>query len=327
MRSKTMQTCFILRHLGCVLSVLCVLATGTLQAQEKLHIVATTEHYGAIVRRIGQERVQVHDLVKGFQNPHAVEVKPSYSVYLNRADLLVTNGQLLEIGWLDMALINARNEHILEGASGYVDCSVGVDIIPYELQEIQGTPLFMLSLSTGGTTAIGNHHYWLDPANTAIIAKNIADKLAEADPQHATLYQNNYAQLASSLEAKIQQWDAMMAPFRGIPIVSYHRSWNYLARRHGLQLVGYVEPKETIPPSAAEMAALVARMRKQGVKIVLAESYQNRTLVTEVARLSGATPLILPDSVNAEGGIADVLQLFDTIYQALTHALQAAKPS
>jgi hypothetical protein len=68
-------------------------------------------------------------------------------------------------------------------------------------------------------------------------------------------------------------------------------------------------------------------MRKQGVKIVLAESYQNRTLVTEVARLSGATPLILPDSVNAEGGIADVLQLFDTIYQALTQALQAAKPS
>jgi zinc/manganese transport system substrate-binding protein len=322
-----MQTCFVLRRLGFVLSALCVLATGTLQAQEKLHIVATTEHYGAIVRQIGQERVQVHDLVKGFQNPHAVEVKPSYSIYLNRADLLVTNGQLLEIGWLDMALISARNERIMEGASGYVDCSLGVDIIPYELQEIQGTPLLMMGMSAGGTAAIGNHHYWLDPANTVIIAKNIADKLAAVDPQHAPLYQSNYAQFASGLEAKIQQWDAMMAPFRGTPIVSYHRSWNYLARRHGLQLAGYVEPKETIPPSAAEMAALVARMRKQGVKIVLAESYQNRTLVTEVARLSGATPLILPDSVNAEGGIADVVQLFDTIYQALAQALQAAKPS
>jgi zinc/manganese transport system substrate-binding protein len=310
-----------------MLSALCVLWSGTLQAQEKLQIVATTEHYGAIVQQIGEERVQVHALVKGFQNPHAVEVKPSYSVYLNRADLLVANGQLLEIGWLDTALINARNERILEGAFGYVDCSVGVDIIPYDLQEIQGTPLFMLSLSTGGTTAIGNHHYWLDPANTAIIAKNIADKLAAVDSQHAAMYQSNYDQFAAQLEDKVQQWDAMMAPFQGMPIVSYHRSWNYLARRHGLQLVGYVEPKETIPPSAAEMAALVTRMRKQGVKIILAETYQNRTLVSEVARLTGATPLILPDSVNKEGGIGDVFQLFDTIYEALTQALQAVKPS
>jgi ABC-type Zn uptake system ZnuABC Zn-binding protein ZnuA len=232
-------------------------------------------------------------LVRGGQNPHAVEVKPSYSVLLNRADLLVTNGQLLEVGWLDTALINARNPHITQGEEGFVDCSLGIDLIPYEFQEIEGTPLFMLNLGTGGTTRLGNHH------------ERFAARLAE----------------------KVQQWDKMLEPFKGLPLVSYHRSWNCLAKRHGLRLVAYIEPKETVPPSAAYMATLIDRMKKQGVKLILAEPYQNKGIVQEVARLTGATPLFLPDSVSEDLGIRDVFQLFDRIYQKLSQALQAAKTS
>ena len=127
------------------LSILCSLAISTLHVQAELNIVATTEYYGALTKIVGADKVKVSVLVRGGQNPHAVEVKPSYSVLLNRADLLVTNGQLLEVGWLDIALINARNPRITQGEEGFVDCSLGVDLIPYEFQEIEGTPLFMPS--------------------------------------------------------------------------------------------------------------------------------------------------------------------------------------
>lgn len=126
-----------------------------------LNVVATLEHYGSIAKVIGGDRVKVSVIVKGSQNPHTVAVTPSYSVLFNKADLLVAN-------------INARNARIQEGHPGFVNCSIGVDIIPYSADEIEGTPFFILNLGVGGTLKLGNHHYWLDPGNTAIIGRNIA---------------------------------------------------------------------------------------------------------------------------------------------------------
>src|SRR5437879_8770031 len=125
-----------------------------------LNVVATLEHYGSIAKVIGGERAKVSVIVKGSQNPHTIAVKPSYSVLLNKADLLVANGQLIELGWLDVALINARKAKLQEGHPGFVNCSVGVDIIPYAADEIEGTPFFILNLGVGGTLKPGNHQYW-----------------------------------------------------------------------------------------------------------------------------------------------------------------------
>jgi zinc/manganese transport system substrate-binding protein len=322
-----MQRCVCLKSLWILVSALCLVGLGVMSAQAELKVVATLEHYGSIAKTVGGDRVKVSTWVKGYQNPHAAEVKPSYSVLLNKADLLVANGQLIEVGWLDNALINARNLKVMEGESGFVDCSIGVDIIPYEAQEIEGTPFFMLNLSTGGTIRLGNHHYWLDPGNNEIFARNIYERFAAVDPGNAAFYKANYERFAAQLREKLQQWDAMMASFQGAQIVSYHRSWTYLVRRHRMKVFDYIEPKETIPPSAAYMASLVDRMKRSGVKIILAETYQDRKIVEEVARLTSARALMLPASVSEDPGIRDVFQLFDRIYRELAQALQAVKAS
>ena len=322
-----MQRRVYVKSLWILVSALFLIGLSVMSAQAELNVVATLEHYGSIAKTVGGDRVKVRALVKGYQNPHAVEVKPSYSVLLNKADLLVANGQLIEVGWLDNALINARNLKVMEGESGFVDCSIGVDIIPYEAQEIEGTPFFMLNLSTGGTVRLGNHHYWLDPGNNEIIARNIYERFAAVDPGNAAFYKTNYERFAAQLREKLQEWDAMMAPFHGAQIVSYHRSWTYLVRRHRMKVFDYIEPKETIPPSAAYMASLVDRMKRSGVKIILAETYQDRKIVEEVARLTSARALMLPASVSEDLGIRDVFQLFDRIYRELAQALQAVKAS
>ena len=297
------------------------------QSKAPLNVVATLEHYGAIAKAVGGERIKLSVIVKGSQNPHTVAVKPSYSVLFNRADLLVANGQLIELGWLDVALINARNANIMEGRSGFVNCSVGVDIIPYTSEEIEGTPFFILNLGVGGTMRLGNHHYWLDPGNTTIIAKNITDKLAEVDLPNAAYYRANYDRFAAHFTEHLKEWDRQMEPFRGMQLVSYHRSWNYLLRRHGLKTFDYIEPKETLPPSAAYMASLVDRMKRSGVKLILAETYQSRSIIDEVARLTGAKALVLSSSVSEDQGIKTVFDYFERLYRELVPALQAARAS
>src|SRR3989449_4103320 len=292
-----------------------------------LNVVATLEHYGSIAKVIGGERVKVGVIVKGSQNPHTVAVKPSYSVLFNKADLLVANGQLIELGWLDVALVNARNANIMEGHPGFVNCSVGVDIIPYSADEIEGTPFFILNLGVGGTMRLGNHHYWLDPGNTTIIARNIADKLAEVDLPNAPYYRDNYERFTAHFGEHLKERDKQMEPFRGVQLVSYHRSWNYLLRRHGLKVFDYIEPKETLPPSAAYMASLVDRMKRSGIKLILAETYQNRPIMDEIARQTGAKALILPSSVSEDLGIKTPFDFFEKLYRELIPALQAARPS
>jgi ABC-type Zn uptake system ZnuABC Zn-binding protein ZnuA len=239
----------------------------------------------------------------------------------------VANGQLIELGWLDTALINARNANIMEGHPGFVNCSIGIDIIPYSSEEIEGTPFFILNLGVGGTMRLGNHHYWLDPGNTTIIAKNITDKYAEVDLPNAPYYRDNYERFAAHFGEHLKEWDRQMEPFRGMQVVSYHRSWNYLLRRHGLKVFDYIEPKETLPPSAAYMASLVDRMKRSGVKIILAETYQNRPIIDEIARQTGAKALILPSSISEDLGIRTAFEFFDRLYREIIPALQAAKPS
>jgi len=334
-----MQTRGSLAGAAIVLTIVCLVvsaATGhdadlprpeARRSQKALNVVATLEHYGAIAKVIGGERVKASWIVKGSQNPHTIAVKPSYSVLFNKADLLVANGQLIELGWLDTALINARNANIMEGHSGFVNCSIGVDIIPYSSEEIEGTPFFILNLGVGGTMRLGNHHYWLDPGNTTIIAKNIADKYAEVDLPNAAFYRANYDRFATHFGEHLKEWDKQMEPFRGMQLISYHRSWNYLLRRHGLKVFDYIEPKETLPPSAAYMASLVDRMKRSGIKLILAETYQNRPIIDEIARQTGAKALILPSSVSEDLGIKTPFDFFEKLYRELVPALQAARTS
>lgn len=298
-----------------------------------LNVVASFPQDGAIAKAVGGSHVEVTSLAKASKDPHAIQPKPSMAVALNRADLLITNGQEMELAWLPIALANARNARILEGGPGYFDPSVGVNLLPYTRDELADTPFFGLSMITGAQKAAGgtvnvrygNHHYWLDPANGIVVAHNVANKLAELDPPNAATYRANAARFEADLRPRMARWDAAMAPFKGTPVVSYHRDWIYLIDRHHLKLEGYVEPRETIPPSAGEVAKLVRHMGEAHVKLVLTSPWQNQRIAGEVARLANAHNLVLPSSVGEDVGVRDYVDLFTVIYGKLIPALKAAR--
>ena len=319
-----------------------LLAFAPAPAQAKLHIVATTETHAALARIVGGEHVSVTFLVKGSQDPHGILPKRSFSVLLNRADLLIVNGQGLESAWLPTVLAESTNSRIREGKSGYLDASTGAMLIPYDPADVRASvllrALFALEAAVVSKQtqipATSNHHYSLDPSNGLPTAQAILDKLVLLDPTHADAFRANFGRFASKLTEKLTEWDARMKPFEGMAIVSAHRSWTYLARRHGLQIVGYVEPPEPLmlsvtnvdnPPDRDEKAELVAKMSQRGVKLIVAETYQNQAMLHEIARKADASLLTLPWSVSQAEGIDDYFALFDRIYQSLTGALRTAR--
>ena len=325
-----------------VLLVVALLAGAAASAEARLQVVATTETHAALARVVGGDRVSVSSLVKGSQDPHGILPKRSFSVLLNRADLLIVNGQGLETAWLPTALAESTNSRIREGKSGYLDASTGAALIPYDAADVKASVLLRALFAVQSAVVsrdtqvpVGsNHHYALDPSNGLTTAQAILDKLVLLDPTNAVLFRENYERFAAKLTAKLAEWDAQLKPYEGMEIVSAHRSWTYLARRHRLQIVAYVEPPEPLvlavdnvdnPPDRDEKTELVARMTRRGVKLILAESYQNQAMLREIARKADASVLMLPWSVSQAEGIDDYFALFDRIYESLALALRAAR--
>jgi len=319
-----------------------LIACAAAPAEAKLRVVATTETHAALARVVGGEHVSVTFLVKGSQDPHGILPKRSFSALLNRADLLIVNGQGLESAWLPTVLAETTNSRIREGKSGYLDASTSATLIPYDPADVKASVLLRALFAVQAAVvsketqmpASYNHHYALDPSNGLPTAQAIFDKLVLLDPTHADAFRTNYERFASRLTEKLAEWNARMKPFEGAAIVSAHRSWTYLAQRHGLRIVAYVEPPEPLvlavtnvdnPPDRDEKAQLVAKMSQHGVKLIVAETYQNQAMLGEIARRAGASLLALPCSVSQAEGIDDYFTLFDTIYGNLTQALQTAR--
>lgn len=289
-------------------------------------MVATMPHDAAIAKVIGGNCTQVTSLTRGEEDPHKITAHTfqfSLIPTLNRADLLIVNGQQLEIMWLPELLQRSRNSKILPGKSGYLDASKGADLIFYDPKEVGRSPLFDAGFVYGAKTGkIANHHYWLNPVNGLIIAKNIFEKLSELDPEREPAYRMNYEVFVSELQRKIQQWDTQMDPYTGLQVVSYHRSWNYLLNRHNIQVLDYIEPVEFRPPTKSSLAKLVRRMKEQKIRLILMEPYQDRKVVERLSGETGARLLILPSSVEAASDIQSYSQLFEVIYGKLIETLR-----
>src|SRR6266481_9796880 len=149
-----------------------------------VNVVTTTEDLAAIAREVGGEKTKVESLSRGYQDPHFVEAKPSFVIKLHGADLLIAVGRELEIGWLPPLITQARNAKIQPGADGHLDASLTAKIL-----EI---PTSQITRAMGDVHPMGNPHYWLDPDNGRRVAKGIAAKLGEADPEDAAYFQQRF---------------------------------------------------------------------------------------------------------------------------------------
>ena len=303
-----------MRRLRPFASAFLVLLLAKASSAAVLNVVAATEDLASLTREVGGEKVKVEALGKGYQDPHFVEAKPSFILKLHAADLLVAIGRELEIGWLPPLIQQSRNAKIQPGADGYFDASLTVKIL-----EI---PTTQITRAMGDVHPLGNPHYWLDPDNGRRMAKALEEKLAKMSPADASYFASRYADFDKRLADAEKRWDGLMAPYKGLKIVTYHRSWPNFCDRFGLEVVGYVEPRPGIPPSPGHTLELIAEMKRLGVKILLVEPYFDLKTPQSIGRETGAKVLVMNPSVGGEKEITDYIKLFDYDIGLLAAALK-----
>ncbi len=293
-----------------------LLAPSAAEAK-KLKVITTLTDLAALTQEVGGDKVDVEALAKGYQDPHFVEPKPSFLLKLRNADLLISVGLDLEIGWLPPLITQSGNGKIQPGGRGYLDAS--------QFAEILEIPQGRLTRAEGDVHPLGNPHYWLDPDNGRRIAKGIAAKLSEMDPENAAYFQQREKDFERRLAEAELKWGAQMAPYRGRKIVTYHRSWPNFAKHFGLDVVGYIEPRPGIPPTPSHTVELVNMMKREGIKVQLIEPYFDLKTPNSIASMTGGKVVQIMPSVGGKPEITDYFKLFDYDIGILTQAFQETK--
>lgn len=252
-----------------------------------------------LVQNIGKDKVDVDYLCRGNQDPHFLEVMPSYMLKLRNADLVFEVGLDLE-KWLPQLIDGSRNTNIQ-----IIDLSQDI-----EKKEV---PTTKMDARYGDVHPYGNPHYYLDPLDVKIMAKEVYDALATRDPENADYYEKNYNDYVKSLDAKISEWANKMAKAKGKPIVFFHSSWVYFADQYGLKIAGYVEPKPGIPPTPSHNADVINLIKKGGVKIIVMENYYSDAAPNQISQITGVKVLKVPVGVYGMEGIDSYFKMMDYI--------------
>jgi ABC-type Zn uptake system ZnuABC Zn-binding protein ZnuA len=283
-------------------------------AHERIPVVTTTTDLRSLTEAVGGERVAAVSLVPANMDAEDYQPKPQDVLRLKSARMVVRVGLDYDL-WLDRLSAQAGKPELGRGGPGYVDASFAIAVL-----EVRG---MSVGPGDGHAHGSGNPHYWLDPKNAEIITGTILEALVRIDPAGASVYEANRLAFLARLEAKLKEWEARLNRFNAAPLVAYHNSWPYFARRFRLDFVGFIEIKPGVPPSASHLARMIETMRARSVGIVIREPNEAERDVAFVARSAGAKVVVLAASVGALPGTGDYISLFDANVAALESALPA----
>ncbi len=235
-------------------------------------VVATTTQLGDIVRNVGGDAVDVHQILQPNTDPHEYEPRPDDVRAAARAAVIFESGDGLD-AWMG---------RILGQAGGH----------PTVL-DVSGTNVVRLPGETSGAEASRyDPHWWHDPRNVASAVPAIAAALTKANPAAARTYAANAARYL----ARVRRLDAAIAacmakvPAARRRLVTGHDAFGYLAHRYGIRVVGAVIPSQSTQaqPSAAGVTRLIRQIEREGVRAVYPESSVNPKLADAIARQTGA---------------------------------------
>lgn len=247
--------------------------SGTGGEDDRLAVVATTTQVGDLVRAVGGEAVAVDQILQPNTDPHEYEPRPSDVLATAEADLVFASGEDLD-GWIEEVVSDSGSDARVVDLGAIVP-----ERRPGEESSEEGSAY--------------DPHWWHDPRNFERAAKEVALRLAAADPAHAAAYRRN----GDSYVAKLTRLDSGIGRCLGsVPasrrkLVTDHDAFGYFADRYGIAVVGAVIPSQTTraQPSARDLSELADLIESEGVQAIFPESSLSSDVADALARQTGVT--------------------------------------
>ncbi|MEN3046205.1 MAG: metal ABC transporter substrate-binding protein [Candidatus Hydrothermales bacterium] len=275
-----------------------------------LKIFVTLPWIGWLTKEIGGDKVLVYTLVDGRSDPHNINTKPSMIVEIKKADVLIYNGLDLEIAYLPYLIERSGNPKIMPGQKGHINLS---KFIPEVIEKIESP----VTRAMGDVHPFGNPHYHFDPLNLIYITDSLTKRLQELDYKNKEIYIKNGEKLKKELSDSLNIWLDRYSNLKGKKFVSYHKLYEYTAKRFGFYFVDYIEPNPGIPPSAHHIKNLVDKIKSEGVSLIITSVYYDKKAPQKISELTGVDYVVLPHDINSFDNIKNYFDLMREILNVL----------
>jgi zinc/manganese transport system substrate-binding protein len=290
-----------------------VLLLCPLIAQAKLNVVATLPDFGSLAREIGKDKIDLVVLGKPSEDPHFVDPRPNFVASLRNADVLIESGAGLELGWLAPLLEKARNPKLDIGKPGRVRASYGIRLMNIPTNVMR---------AAGEEHLSGNPHFTVDPLIAKAVAQRIAKSFGAVDSPNAAFYDANYNKFEATINRTLQWWRGALQLSQDQHVVAYHDSWPYFAHRFGLKIDIFLEPSPGTPPSPSHLSDVIQKMKRDHIKVIIVEPYQDRRIVDTIAR---STEAKVVEFSQFPGGIPGTDSYVDLISQLVRRLADGMK--
>ena len=173
-------------------------------------------------------------------------------------------------------------------------------------------------ISEGGDE---NPHVWVSITDCIQQVENIAEGLAQADPDHALEYLENAQEYEAKLSVLRGKMHEELDDLPNRDIVTFHEAFPYFAQEFNLRIVQVVNREPDSQPSAKEMADTIRLIRETGVKAVFAEPQYPESAANVIAEESGASFYFLDPAVTGENDPDAYLDAMEKNLETLKEAL------
>lgn len=125
-------------------------------------------------------------------------------------------------------------------------------------------------------------HLWLDPANAAAAAADVARALAELDPGNAATYGANADRFAAEMGELTSEVREELRPLHGKPFIVFHDAYQYFEHAFDLPAAGSIALQDGVEPGPARVAAIREKVGAGGIVCAFTEPEFSPKLVATI---------------------------------------------
>jgi zinc transport system substrate-binding protein len=253
---------------------------GTSSDDGKLSVVSAFYPLQFISERVGGDVVSVTNLTKAGAEPHDVELNAGQVGQIADAGLVVY------LSGFQPAVDDAVKQN---GADRAFDAASAVQLLTAEEADAHAGEEEGHAEESTGT----DPHVWLDPTRLATIADKLAERLGQADPDHAADYTSRAAALRAELTTLDSEFTKGLRTCAHREIVTSHTAFHYLADRYDLDQIGITGIDPEAEPSPQRLAAVAAEAKELGATTIFFETLVSPKVAETIAQEVGAETAVL----------------------------------
>lgn len=344
----------------CAAFITAMLAVGSVavpaQAQDAPLVVTTLPYLERLVARVGGDAIEVQALAPPGEDPHYISPSPAQTALLREAAGFVENGVSLE-PWTARLLEGARNPRLLPGAPGHSYAAEGVRTLdrpsadevaagghvhaggnphvwldPVNLKQLsRNIEKLLAQLDASNSEAFKSRRMAFEAEVdqrmygdrlVKILGAELLDDLHQSGRLREFLAEKAFR--GKPLTEQAGGWVARALALKDPKIFTYHATWRYFQEVFGVEVLGSVEEKPGIAPSAAHLQSLQKTAQASGLRLIVTAPYYPENRAAGLAEQIGGSVLTLPTQPGEAGTSRDdLLGIFDAIFDALERGLGA----